>query len=419
MKKKLQKNVSFGWIFIPGLLQALSYLSWIWLPLNQSAIRPFFWSLLVTWICFFWWRYLLHRMPSTNRIFATLLVFGVLFRLIVFFLPAILANDYLRYLFDGRLLGNHINPYAVTPLDYPDLIIQGLPKPDVMTIYPPLAEGLFWITYQLGDSLWSWRLLSALADIGCLILIVNLLQRYKASLNLVFLYWCNPIIIKEFSNSGHLDIWTLFFILLFFYFSGKHKTWQALIALSCGVLVKLVPVVLFLPWIRSFSGRFKMVQVSLAGCLLVILPFSFFYPFHPFGSLFTFFSSIEGSGVLFFFLNLFFTSSISRLILTISGGVVIILMVEKINFRITDHYFPGLELILVIFIFSTTGFPWYMGALIPLLFTSDNRYILALMATSQIIYYYQGPSPVSLLFYFCGLFCIVGLLKQVYFSVQS
>ena len=45
-----------------------------------------------------------------------------------------LADDYERYLFDGRIQLSGVNPYAVIPINLPELGGVNIPKPEVKTI---------------------------------------------------------------------------------------------------------------------------------------------------------------------------------------------------------------------------------------------------------------------------------------------
>lgn len=85
--------------------------------------------LVVTWRC-------KKRGPNTPLdspllIGSIILIFALLFRVQVISATPYLADDYLRYLFDGKLILAGINPYAVTPLSVPELGGADIPKADI------------------------------------------------------------------------------------------------------------------------------------------------------------------------------------------------------------------------------------------------------------------------------------------------
>jgi hypothetical protein len=134
-----------------------------------------------------------------------------------------LADDYQRYLFDGRLLLAGINPYDAIPEQYPGLGGDEIPKPTVKTIYPPLAEGLFALSAWLGGGLLQWRLLNLIPDTICNIIFYRYLVATKQPLTRVILLLWNPLLIKEGLHAADLEIWTLACVLAFLWLAKRRK----------------------------------------------------------------------------------------------------------------------------------------------------------------------------------------------------
>ena len=87
-------------------------------------------------------------------------------------------------------------------------------------------------------TLFSMKLLFVcfdLATIGVLLLTLRIL---KIQTNRITLYALNPLVIMEFSGSGHLDSAGIFFLMLALYLSVQSKTVRGAAALSCSFLVK-------------------------------------------------------------------------------------------------------------------------------------------------------------------------------------
>ncbi len=129
----------------------------------QALVMTWAGFLIVSWFCKT--RGFNSALDSPLLLGAIILIFALLFRVQVISASPFLADDYLRYLFDGKLILAGINPYAVIPLSMPELGGADIPKADIKTIYPPLAEGLFAISSWLGGSLWHWRLLNLIPDL--------------------------------------------------------------------------------------------------------------------------------------------------------------------------------------------------------------------------------------------------------------
>lgn len=109
--------------------------------------------------------------------------FAVLFRLELITASPYLISDFERYLFDGRLLLAGINPYDAQPISFPELGGQNVPRPEIKTIYPPLAQLLFGAAVWLGDTLSHWRLMSLVPDLLGALVLSKILQKCNRPLS--------------------------------------------------------------------------------------------------------------------------------------------------------------------------------------------------------------------------------------------
>ncbi|RME96154.1 MAG: hypothetical protein D6773_17530, partial [Alphaproteobacteria bacterium] len=89
---------------------------------------------------------------------------GVVMRLLLFASEPVLEDDYQRYLWDGALAANGLNPYAISPkaaqlaaressvgrlADQSGLVIGRINHPGLRTLYPPVAQGAFALAHLL------------------------------------------------------------------------------------------------------------------------------------------------------------------------------------------------------------------------------------------------------------------------------
>jgi hypothetical protein len=109
-------------------------------------------------------------------LFLIVLAIAALLRLGALFAPVYLSDDLYRYLWDGQLVVEGLNPYAETPRDaailgYGDRELLGhLNSPHYHSTYPPIAQGLFALSVLLEDLTGftegrALRLLFILADL--------------------------------------------------------------------------------------------------------------------------------------------------------------------------------------------------------------------------------------------------------------
>lgn len=213
---------------------------------------------------------------------AIMIACGLLARLILFASEPALEDDYQRYLWDGAVTAHGYNPYKRAPQD---VLSKSVPKPlsalavqsgptverinhkQLTTIYPPVAQGAFALAYFLKPfSLVSWRSVLLLADITTLALLFLLLSHLNRSALWAGIYWLNPIVLKEFFNSAHMDALILPLVLAALLLAIKKKPLAATFATGLAIGTKIWPVLLLpLIWRYAVSRT-----AQLIGCMLVI-----------------------------------------------------------------------------------------------------------------------------------------------------
>jgi hypothetical protein len=215
-------------------------ISWfIKIALVQSVLY-----LLAAWI-------VVHARSSRSTLLLVI-AFAVVFRLSIIFAPTYLSDDIYRYVWDGRVQAAGINPYRYVPSG-PELaqlrdetIYPKINRRDYAhTIYPPLAEVLFFLTTRVSEHI-TWMKLTMLGfEVIAVWAIAQLLTSFGlAQQHLLFYAW-HPLIVWEFAGSGHIDAIAIAFIALAFLAWQRNKDFGAGFALACAVLIKLFPVVLF------------------------------------------------------------------------------------------------------------------------------------------------------------------------------
>jgi hypothetical protein len=196
--------------------------------------------------------------PVTIRTRLILLGFAALFHFTLLLTPYPLSNDLYRYLWDGKLLAQGINPYTYPPAapelapyrdGYWDLIFNR----DVPTGYPPLAEALFAAAYRLAPNPLTLRALAALASLGTAALLMLALKTSSKDERRCLLYAWSPLVALEFSNSAHLDAFALFFMSAALLLALERRPVGTAVCLALGGLVKFYPILLVLFWGRRWK----------------------------------------------------------------------------------------------------------------------------------------------------------------------
>ena len=238
--------------------------------------------------------FLFYKLIQINKTNTKFLVYcAFLFRAIFIIAIPNLSQDFYRFIWDGRMLLEGLNPYLYTPESFINNDVFPIAQAQELytgmgqlngshfTNYPPLNQlcfiisGLFAGTNILG-SVVVMRLLIIAADFGTLYFGQKLLKTLKLPVHHIFWYILNPFIIIELTGNLHFEGVMIFFLVwsMFLLHSGRWKVAAVVLALS--ISVKLIPLI-FLPlffqklgWKKSF-GFYTIVGV------ITLLLFSPFY----------------------------------------------------------------------------------------------------------------------------------------------
>lgn len=412
----------------PWVLITISCFLYVYL--GYFLERTQFYTLLTLWLGLFGCYGIL--LKKTALTFKNLIGLVVLFRLILLFSTPNLSQDFYRFIWDGRLLLEGINPYLSTPASFVDKgqfpisqakeLIRGMGSLSAghYTNYPPLHQAAFWLSSIFGSqsilgSIIGMRVLIILADLGILFVGSKLLGLLKLPKHLIFWYSLNPFIIIEYTGNLHFEPLMLFFLITSIYLLFKNKWLWSSVAMACAVSVKLIPL-LFIPLLYQwFVKRALLTKEGLRGLLklstytLILLlvnlilfaPFlsatmqqnysdsvglwfrvfefnpSFYYIFREIGYLFRGYNEIAIIGKIIPILTIVFLISISLFRKNNSPKQ----LITAFLFGLSFYYFT-----------STTIHPWYLGTL--LLLSIFTKYRFPLIWTCVIILSYAAYSYV-------------------------
>jgi len=207
----------------------------------------------------------------------SILTLALLFRCIL--LPSIpsLSDDIYRYVWEGRVVSEGLNPFALAP-DSPALaqlrdatIFPLISRPNLTTIYPPLAQFIFAAASVVNYSVYSMKaafIIFDLATIGLLLLTLNTLSMNPLR---VALYAINPLVIVEFAGSGHLDSAGICFMMLALYLCLKRQSLCSAAVFALSFLVKLFPLLLLPAIIRTRKAAAALIFFCVSA--IAFLPF--------------------------------------------------------------------------------------------------------------------------------------------------
>ncbi len=224
-----------------------------------------------------------HYTPRQITLKETLTIgifFGLLFRFTILFTTPSLSDDIYRYVWDGRVSTSNINPYSHAPESdelsplRDDQIYPNINHKEVPTIYPPVAQMVFHVISMIKSSVFAYKIGFLLFDLGTALLLFLILKKLSLSPKRLLIYLWNPLIIIEFSGSGHVDGIGILFMTLMLYFLASKALNLANVALALSFLAKFISLI-FLP-ILFFMKKQSRLIIPL---IFVILVAVFYIPY--------------------------------------------------------------------------------------------------------------------------------------------
>ena len=245
---------------------------------------------------------LLKSISLSKRDLLILLGIGLFFRALFIGSMPIYEDDWNRYLWDGAVTAQGLNPYKYSPTEVvegalsenPDIqhlrnyslankgatdqysldkydgapITSRINHPDLRTIYPPVAQGIFtWAALISPLNLEVLRGLYLVVDVLTFFLLIKTLQAYGRDAKWALLYGLNPLLIYSGYNVVHMDLLLMPPLLLSMLWVKQGAPVKAGIALSVASAVKLWPLLLapifFRQW-RSQYGAYIMIALGVA-----------------------------------------------------------------------------------------------------------------------------------------------------------
>ncbi|MDN5205216.1 glycosyltransferase 87 family protein [Fulvivirgaceae bacterium BMA10] len=218
--------------------------------------------LLPVYSCLFFIYLGIYRLIQSTDHIKLALYFSIIFRVALLLLIPNLSDDFYRFIWDGRLINEGINPFVHLPNYYIENLTQApegitkelydkLNSKEYFTIYPPVNQFVFMLAALISPksilgSVLVMRVLIIAAEVGSIVLIGKLLGHYQLNPKNVLLYALNPLVILELSGSLHFEAIAIFFLLLAVWAWEMRKKLGAAFYIALSICTKLIPLI-FLP----------------------------------------------------------------------------------------------------------------------------------------------------------------------------
>jgi len=342
---------------------------------------------------------------SSGQILWTIIIFSLIFRLTL--LPMTPSDDMYRYLWEGRLQLNGINPYSHAPesssLEHlRDEFFSGINHKHLSAIYPPLTLMVFAAADYVSHSFLSMKSVFLFFDVLSIFLLLRFLNVMgKDSVNVLIYAW-SPLILISFAARGHSDSLQVFFVILALYLFAIRKNLRSVISIGLAAMSKFVFIIIA-PFL--ISGKKPKYIIALFPVIAVLyLPYigagkNLFSTLFHFGTQYHFNDSVH------FLIFCFCLGSplVSKIITAVIFCAVLLVLYKKYlnthypeqdvnrNDSIIRFAFLSIGAFLIL---APTLHPWYLTWIVPFLCFNKNTAWLVLTGT-VVCYYFMNHELLS------------------------
>lgn len=299
MLKQIKSLPGIYWLCTLGLLNAALYIYMLRLSYGELSPRSssndyaaYITVFLVTYAILFV-LYLVLIVPLLKgwrmdpRLLWFAIAFGLLFRVILLPSDLILENDIYRYMWDGHMQVEGINPFRWAPGDPETVPFRTdywaqINYKQIPTIYPPTLQLVFLISGLIyPGSVMGMKFVLLCFDVAAIFLLLWALPKLNRPPEWCLIYAWSPLVLKEIANSGHADVVSAALMVLLIGLVGAHRWVASTVALALLTLTKFFGVFL----LPLFFFRWKWTYYLLFAAIVAVM-------YMPFLS--TEFSVLEG-----------------------------------------------------------------------------------------------------------------------------
>ena len=218
-------------------------------------------------------------MARQKEVLYIILAFAIIFRAIFLFTTPTVSDDIYRFYWEGKVAAHGINPYQYAPDSvelekFRDANWQFMNNRDVPSPYPPFSQMTFMYCYLMHpatDGIFLFKAFFTFFDMMSVYVLFQLLRNFKIDPRMSMVYAWSPLVILEFSQSGHNDSVAIFFVLFSFLALQKGNKVGSAAALALGALTKVFPLMLA-PVMFKAWGK-KGIAVFLVMMAIFYLPY--------------------------------------------------------------------------------------------------------------------------------------------------
>jgi len=347
--------------------------------------------------------FILKRNDLLTENYPNFVIVAFSIRLVFLFSTPALSDDFYRFIWDGRLIEEGLNPFAYLPnqIIKENLLIGSnnlelyhqMNSPNYYSVYPPILQLLFFISAKLSFgyndvAIFNLRLFILLAEFGTFLYLQKILNFLQINKTKIFLYLLNPLIVIELTGNLHFEGVMIFFLTASFYYLLINKYSFSSFFIALAISTKIIPLI-FLPVIVNKIGWKNGLIYSTFSIGIII---SLFLPFvnqqlipNFSSSVSLYFQKFEFNASVYYLLREIGYKIIGYNAISIIGKVLpiislcLILLISFSSKRNESWQFFFKQALIILFIYyllSLVVHPWYLSLLVLVSVFVENRFAI-------------------------------------------
>ncbi len=370
---------------------------------------------------------------STKQLYLFVLI-SLFLKLSFYSTEPIGSDDYYRYIWDGKVHSNEINPFLYQPNSpelnhlHSELLPEKVSFPHIKTIYFPVSQWIFVIAYWIsGENGIGLKIFYLLFELLILVSLYFLLKRFSIDTKYILIYASMPLITFQFFIDAHIDIVGVALMLLSITLYFYNRKLLSYIFLGLSVSVKPTGFLLILFFFQNeidFKDKIKSILIPISVFLITFIPYIFTAT--PIDTLINYSVNWTFNGMIYNTLNIFINDNFTIRIICGILFLLVFLSLFFVRMELINKIYLSLFLLMI---FSPVVHPWYLiwfAVLLPVVQSYAGVYFVSAVSltfitvvTYQTIGVWQELSWTLLLQYVPLLIIFIYELKTKKFNQLS
>ncbi|MCW8802912.1 MAG: hypothetical protein OQK57_00815 [Ignavibacteriaceae bacterium] len=301
---------------------------------------------------------------SKNQLLVILISFFLL-KIIFVNTEPVGSDDYYRYIWDGKVLANGINPFLYAPNDqalselHSELLPEKVSYPNIKTIYFPVSQWLFTVSYWIsGENAVGLKIFYLIFELMILLSLYALFNKFLIEKKYLLIYAALPLITFQFFIDAHIDLVGVALMIasisLYFY----NKKFLSYVLLGLSVSVKPTGLLLIPFYIQNetfFKEKLKSFYIPITIFMITFLPY--ILTATPLDTLINYSINWTYNGMIYNSLSLFLANNVT---IRIICAMLYLLALGFIYFSKYDLIRKIFLSLFILMIFSPVVHPWYL-----------------------------------------------------------